>query len=1271
MAVTLSTATEGAVIYYTVNGADPASSGTPYASPIVIDAPKTIRAVAKKSGLADSGTLTAAYSIDSNPEAGDFAYTVSDGKAVITGYTGSAADVVIPGIINGLPVTAIGDGAFQGKHLTRATIPGLVTYIGGGAFGNNPLIAVTIGAGVTLGGGAFPGDLGAVYTNGGRLAGTYLSGNGGATWTVQTPEPVTDFRVEDNARGVTITGYTGSATDILIPGTINGRPVTAIGDGAFNGRQLTSVAIPGGVTAIGNTAFAANRLTSITIPNGVTAIGDYAFQNNQLVSVTIPGSVTAIGVEAFLVNQLTSVTIPDSVASIGNWAFFDNPLTSVTIGAGVTLLGYDSFPRSSFEAAYAEGGAGTYTLNNGNGGNWVKGIQERAGDFWYTISGGKAAITGYEGSGTDVQIPGTTNGQPVTSIGKSAFYNKQLTSVTIPNSVTAIGYQAFYGNPLTSVTIGADINWAMGAATIPGNFDDVYSGAGTYKSSDGGNTWTKQTSGSGGGGESGATDFVAVTSINGVPTGTVAGQALVLSGTVSPANATNKTIGWSVKSAGTTGAVINGNTLTATVAGTVTVTAAVVNGKTASSNYTQDFNITISNIFIPVASISGVPTTGTAGQALTLSGTVSPENATNKTIVWSVKSAGSTGAVINGNTLTAAAGTVTVTAAVVNGKTATSNYTQDFTITFSNSFIPVTSISGVPTTGTAGQALTLSGTVSPENATNKTIGWSVKNAGSTGAVISGNTLTTTAAGTVTVTAAVVNGKTASSNYTQDFNITISNSFIPVTSISGVSTTGTAGVVLTLSGTVSPGNATNKTIAWSVKSAGGTGAVISGNTLTTTAAGTVTVTAVVVNGKTATSNYTQDFNITVLSPQMPADSLAAALTWIKAKAVAGGEYTITLTADEVIAPATLSYDGKAVSITLVGSASERTVSLSSNGSLFTVGSKVTLALGNNVTLRGRSNNAALVKVNSGGVLKMNAGSKITGNSGRGDGGGVYVAGGTLTMSGGTISGNKAYSDSNSYGGGGVCVVGGTFTMSGGTISGNEAYYSKISGTYMPDSGGGVYVSRGTFTMSDNAQINGNKGSGVYVVGGTFTMRGNAQIRGNEGSAGNSGSNIATAGGGGVHIIGSSSVAGTFTMEGGTISGNEAYDAGIGEGGGGVYIGNYGKFTMKGGEIRGNEAWFRGGGVDVRGMFTMEGGEISGNVAPDGGGVYVYDDGTFTKSGGTIYGDTDTTYTAGSTENTATNGNGHAVYVASSPVKKRNKTAGQTEGLNSGTAANWEK
>jgi len=89
-------------------------------------------------------------------------------------------------------------------------------------------------------------------------------------------------------------------------------------------------------------------------------------------------------------------------------------------------------------------------------------------------------------------------------------------------------------------------------------------------------------------------------------------------------------------------------------------------------------------------------------------------------------------------------------------------------------FVAVTDIIDVPTTATVDSALTLSGTVIPSNATNKTIVWSVQDAGSTGATITeGDILNTTAAGVVTVRATIINGTSASSNYLQDFDITVS------------------------------------------------------------------------------------------------------------------------------------------------------------------------------------------------------------------------------------------------------------------------------------------------------------------------------------------------------------------------------------------------------------------------------------------------------------------------------------------------------------------
>jgi uncharacterized repeat protein (TIGR02543 family) len=293
------------------------------------------------------------------------------------------------------------------------------------------------------------------------------------------------------------------------------------------------------------------------------------------------------------------------------------------------------------------------------------------------------------------------------------------------------------------------------------------------------------------------------------------------------------------------------------------------------------------------------------------------------------------------------------------------------------------------------------------------------------------------------------------------------------------------------------------------------------------------------------------NITVYAKwtaAIPTTSLQAALTWLDSNAVEGGVYTITLNTNETIAPNILSYSDKNVSVTIKGDGTERTVTLSATGSLFTVESGVTLTLDSNVTLLGRnSNTAPLVRVNSGGTLIMNTGTKITGNTISGSGGGVYISDGAFTMNDGTISGNTV-----SGSGGGVYISDGTFTMNDGTISGNTASASAYGSG---GSGGGVYISDGTFIMNDGT-ISGNtasipgyasysgSGGGVYVWDGIFTM--------NDGTISD---NTASYGGGGVCVFG-----GAFTMSGGTISGNTASGYG-----GGVYIVSSGTFIKQLGSV----------------------------------------------------------------------------------------------------------
>ena len=207
-----------------------------------------------------------------------FAYTVTGDEATITGYTGSAKNLVIPSELGGKPVTAIADKAFYRYGKMRDIyIPKTVKAIGEDAF----LYAVSEeeadsrirficyeGTGKEWANIAIQEGNNAVKPNDDNFRiGVYecsLSGD-------------MVYQASDDA--ATLVRYFGSDSKVDIPAELGGKPVTEIREFAFaDYRGLTKVTIPKSVSSIGQGAFAyCSSLTEVTIPKSVTSIEYAAF----------------------------------------------------------------------------------------------------------------------------------------------------------------------------------------------------------------------------------------------------------------------------------------------------------------------------------------------------------------------------------------------------------------------------------------------------------------------------------------------------------------------------------------------------------------------------------------------------------------------------------------------------------------------------------------------------------------------------------------------------------------------------------------------------------------------------------------------------------------------------------------------------------------------------------------------------------------------------------------------------------------------------------
>ena len=271
--------------------------------------------------------------------------------------------------------------------------------------------------------------------------------------------------ISDPRNGVRITRYKGpDSGEVVIPKTIGGYEVKKISDGAFqNCTGITSIVIPDSVISIGGSTFSGcTSLAEIVIPDSVTSIGGYAFSYcTSLTEIVIPDSVTTIGESAFSgCASLAEIVVPDSVTEIGEYAFSGcTSLSKVKLPKNLTGINWGVFSDcTSLAEITVSPDNKNYSsvdgvLFNKDGSELII-YPKGNGRSAYTVPDGVTSISGSAFSGctslTEIVIPDS-----VTTIGKSAFSGcTSLSKVDLPKKLTTIEAYTFSGcSSLESIVI--------------------------------------------------------------------------------------------------------------------------------------------------------------------------------------------------------------------------------------------------------------------------------------------------------------------------------------------------------------------------------------------------------------------------------------------------------------------------------------------------------------------------------------------------------------------------------------------------------------------------------------------------------------------------------------------------------------------------------------------------------------------------------------------------------------------------------------------------
>lgn len=307
-------------------------------------------------------------------------------------------------------------------------------------------------------------------------------------FTTSTKTPESAFTFKDTTSSITITGYDVNigGTDIEIPATINGKPVKAIGNGAFQDKNLTSVVFPEGLESIGKYAFRNNSITNLILPDSIQSIGWEGFVNAGIQTLTLPETMTTIPATVFMRNPIQSLTIPDSVTNIDDTAFHSCSIKTINWGSGIKRIGVSAFAGNKIThlnvpAETIENGA--FYDNPLESVILADSVRIVKGSAFYGISNNKT-------------LKNIDLGNGVEKIGDSAFNYGLVERIQLPPSLKEVGTNVFGYQELPYIELNATnpkvsygrqrlspkkVNKKQQDTTVTVNLADMYNGIDTSK----------------------------------------------------------------------------------------------------------------------------------------------------------------------------------------------------------------------------------------------------------------------------------------------------------------------------------------------------------------------------------------------------------------------------------------------------------------------------------------------------------------------------------------------------------------------------------------------------------------------------------------------------------------------------------------------------------------------------------------------------------------------------------------------------------------------